>query len=142
MSTHTTTASKIQEISSKNIFVCLYYLDNKKIMKDMHNCTVGNLRNLYQEIFKRFVKPFYIPSLILISLFLIMNTKENAKYNKFRFAIFIFGLMLIILSESTSGYINNNYYENLKFIIIPFLIFLSLYLNFFYHLKLKLNKYL
>jgi lipopolysaccharide export system permease protein len=142
MDTHATTATKIQEISSMNLFVCLKFLNNKKQMKNMHNCTIQNLRNIYQEIFKRFIKPIYIPSLILISLFLIMKSKEDIKYTRFKFSIFLFGLIIIVLSESSSGYVSNTYLENIKFILIPLSILLFLYISFIYQLKFKFKNLL
>ena len=142
MNTHTTTATKIQEISSMNLFICLKFLNNKKQMKNMHNCTIQNLRNIYQEIFKRFIKPIYIPSLILISLFLIMKSKEDIKYTRFKFSIFLFGLVIIVLSESSSGYVSNTYLENIKFILIPLSILLFLYISFIYQLKFKFKNLL
>ena len=36
-----------------------------------------NLGNIFQEMYKRFVIPFYLPVLILISLLLIINSKES-----------------------------------------------------------------
>jgi lipopolysaccharide export system permease protein len=142
MNTHTTTASKIQEISSMNLLICLKFLNNKKQMEKMQNCTIQNLRNIYQEIFKRFIKPIYIPSLILISLFLIMRSKEDIKYTRFKFSIFLFGLVIIILSESSSGYVSNTYLENIKFILIPLSILLFLYISFIYQLKFKFKNLL
>ena len=137
MNTHTTTANKIQEISSRNLFICLKFIDNKKQMENMHNCTVQNLRNIYQEIFKRLIKPMYIPSLILIALFLIMKSKEDITYTKFKFLIFLFGLVIIVLSESSSGYVSSIYFENIKFILLPITILVFLYINFIYQLKFK-----
>ena len=125
-----------------NLFICLKFLNNKKQMKNMHNCTIQNLRNIYQEIFKRFIKPIYIPSLILISLFLIMKSKEDIKYNRFKFSIFLFGLVIIVLSESSSGYVSNTYLENIKFILIPLSILLFLYISFIYQLKFKFKNLL
>ena len=142
MNTHTTTASKIQEISSMNLLICLKFLNNKKQMEKMQNCTIQNLRNIYQEIFKRFIKPIYIPSLILISLFLIMRSKEDIKYTRFKFSIFLFGLVIIVLSESSSGYVSNTYLENIKFILIPLSILLFLYISFIYQLKFKFKNLL
>ena len=100
MNTHTVTDSKIQEASSYNLFTCLQKLYQKKKMNKMANCSNENLRNIYKEIFKRFIKPLYIPSLILISLLLIVRSKEDAQYNKMKYLIFLIGFLLIIFSES------------------------------------------
>ncbi len=45
------------------------------------NCYKNQPRGAYKELIRRLVGPFYIPVIILISLLLILTTKENLKYN-------------------------------------------------------------
>jgi lipopolysaccharide export system permease protein len=139
MNTHTVTDSKIQEASSYNLFTCLQKLYQKKKMNKMANCSNENLRNIYKEIFKRFIKPLYIPSLILISLLLIVRSKEDAQYNKMKYLIFLIGFLLIIFSESTLGYIENLYVKNIKYLLFPFMSLIILYSIFLYQLKFKIK---
>ena len=78
-------------------------------------------------MYKRLIVPMYLPILILTSLFLIIFTKENKIYKKFRILIFISGIVLIILSETLLRFIRGDFYYNFKIILIPIIIFLILY---------------
>ena len=55
-----------------------------------------------------------------------MFSKENKYYNRNRVIIFLFGIMIIILSETALKFIKEDFYSNLKIIILPvfFLIFI------------------
>ena len=141
LSTNTITLTKTQELSSTEIFNCLKKLskleDTKKNIIISQNCSINNLENLNKEIYKRFIIPFYIPSLIVISLLLILKSKENVNFTKFRIIIFIIGFVTIILSETTLSFINKSFSSNLKISLIPFIFFTILYLTLFYKLKFK-----
>ena len=104
------------------------------------NCTESNPRNIYKELFKRLISPFYLPVLILISLSLILTSKEDLKYNKNKFFIFFVGFGTIILSESSLGYITNNLMMNISISIIPIILTFIIYLIFIYKLKLSYKK--
>ena len=95
-----------------------------------HNCSKDTLDNLFQELYKRFVTPLYIPILILTCLFLIIFPKENKFYKKSRFLIFSTGIFIIILSEIISRFVRDNFINNLYILIIPFCIFIILYISF------------
>jgi lipopolysaccharide export system permease protein len=140
MSTHTVTQTKIQEVSTYELIYCVKSKITKDKSRNLMNCTEANLRNVYKELYKRLIIPFYIPSLILISLLLIIKSKENIEYFKFRILIFILGVLLIILSESTLGYITDFHLTNIKFVALPFLISLVVYFFYFYKLKFKIRK--
>ena len=86
--------------------------------------------DLFQELYKRFIIPLFIPVLILTSLYLIIITKENKSYQKFRLIIFSVGFTMIILSETLLRFIKKDFLFNIKIMIIPFLIFLFFYLIF------------
>jgi lipopolysaccharide export system permease protein len=105
------------------------------------NCNKSYPRNVYKELFKRLISPFYLPVLILISLFLILTSKENLKYNKNKFSIFFLGFGIIILSESSLGYIANNLTKNISILILPIILTLIVYLIFVYKLKLSFRKF-
>jgi lipopolysaccharide export LptBFGC system permease protein LptF len=82
------------------------------------------------------INPFYLPVLILISLLFILTSKENLKYNKYKYSIFLLGLGLIILSESSLGYISNNLNKNILILILPIFLTLFFYIIFIHKLKL------
>ena len=126
---------KIQETSTGDLIECLdrnfnYNSLNKKLIttREIQNCTIENLDNIYKEIYKRFIIPFYIPILILISTCLIIYSKESINYSRYRLVIFLIGLLTIIFSETTLKFIQNTFYLNIKLIVIPFFILSILYL--------------
>ena len=135
LDSHLITYKKIQEQSTASLIKCIKSIFGIKKYKII-NCKEDNPRDVYKEIFKRLISPFYLPVLILISLFLILTSKENLKYNKNKFLIFFLGFGIIILSESSLGYITNNLIENVIISILPIILTLILYLFFVYKLNL------
>jgi len=138
--------AKIQETSTANHIKCLSYYFNKDLTLNPDkvndaptsfglNCSFGSLDNIFQEMYKRFIIPLYLPVLILISLLLIVNSKESLLYNKYKTGVFISGLVVIIFSESTLRFVQNNFYSNVKVIVAPIIIMIFLY----YIFKLKFN---
>jgi len=136
MDSHLVTHKKIQEQSTESLIQCMQYIFGIKNYKVI-NCDKNNPRNIYKELFKRLISPFYLPVLILISLLLILTSKENLKYNKNKFLIFFLGFGVIILSESSLGYIANNLIKNFSLVILPIILTLIIYFIFIYKLKLS-----
>ena len=139
--------NKTQETSTKILISCLNkllnldfnFLENIDFKNSVHNCRYENLDNIYKELYKRFIIPFYIPTLILISLLLIMKSKENINYLKYRIVIFIIGINAIIFSEITLKFIQDIFLKNILIILLPLILFILLYLFFIQKLKLKFN---
>ncbi len=132
---------KTQEHLTGDLFTCVVVLKNNieeqvsTIRNKIFNCEKSNLDNIFAEIYKRLIIPLYLPCLILISSFLILNSKERINYNKYRVIIFLLGFFLIIFSETTIRFINNSIFNNLLLALIPVLITLILY----FHMFLKFN---
>ena len=120
---NTTTYIKTQEISSLRLIDCYLSLEDskQKIVDGFSvNCQLSNLPNILRELYKRFIIPLYIPILILVSLTLILISKEETNYTKLKLLIFFFGLFIIIFSETTLRFVDNNLLDNIKLILIPF----------------------
>ena len=141
--TNTTTYTKTQEISSIELIKCInnFYKfkreDFKKNSKNIKNCSIENINNILKELYKRFIIPFYIPILSMIPLLLIIISKENSKYQKLRLTTFLIGLTIIIFSETTIRLVSGSTIQNLSLIIIPLIIFITLYLYLFKKFKIK-----
>jgi len=135
MDSHLVTHKKIQEQPTISLIKCIQSIFNIKEYNIL-NCNKNNPRNTYKELFKRLISPFYLPVLILISLFLILTSKENLKYNKNKYLVFFIGFIIIILSESSLGYITNNLVKNILISILPVLLSFITYLIFIYKLRL------
>ena len=136
METHLITYKKLQEQSTKSLIKCLQSIFGIRDY-EIINCRQNNPRNVYKELVKRLINPFYLPLLILTSLLLILTSKENVKYNRNKFLVFILGFCMIILSESSLGYITNNLIRNFSILIFPIILTLIIYLFFIYKLKLS-----
>jgi lipopolysaccharide export system permease protein len=134
---NTITAYKIQETPTLNLFNCVNELLNNKGKYLFENCSKTNLDNIFEELFKRILIPFYIPCLLLVTLLLILKSKEESNYLKLRIFVFLFGFSIIIFSETTLKFISNNLIHSSKIIFIPFIFMFFLYLLFFYKFKFK-----
>ena len=127
--------NKIQETSTNDLLECIeryfnYDIANKKSVsgRKIPNCSSNGMHNVYKEIYKRIIIPFYIPILMLISTSLILYSKESINYSKYRLIMFLIGLLTIIFSETTLKFVQNTFVLNIKFMIIPFIILTILYL--------------
>tara|TARA_Y100000591_G_C21771693_1_gene665927 strand:- start:181 stop:1197 length:1017 start_codon:yes stop_codon:yes gene_type:complete len=143
LKTNTTTVIKTQETSTEDLIRCVEYLSKKKQQEALilDNCKYENLDNVFKELYKRFIIPLYIPIIILISLLILMKSKENINFYKYRIIIFLLGFSTIIFSETTIRFTSDNLNGNFKIIILPIIIFLLLYFVFLFQFKLKLLKH-
>ena len=123
--------SKLGEIRSSFLIDCLK--NNIKNRKDTKlRCGGENsflMKDIYEEIFVRFINPTYIVILSLISSLLILKPK-NEKYEKFsKFIIFLFGFIIILVSELSYKLINLGYQTEILSMILPAIFVIVFYLN-------------
>ena len=135
MHSHLVTHKKMQEQSTVSLIRCVKSIFEKKNY-NIINCDQTNPINIYKALFKRLINPFYLPVLILISLLFVLTSKENLQYSKHKYLIFMLGLGLLILSESSLGYISNNIQKNISILVLPMILTLLIYAAFIYKLKL------
>ena len=145
LESNTTTYKKIQENTLIDLFLCYQSLildknKNIKTFTSVENCSLSNLHNVLGEIYKRTIVPFYIPIIILISIMLILPTKENINYFKFKFLTFLSGIFVIIFSETTIRLIESSMLSNIKIFVLPVILIFILYSIIFYKFKLKQKK--
>ena len=136
----TTTTPKIQTLESKALIGCIYH--DLKNMKDKFQhkyllCNDKFIKDVKQELFKRFYKPIYLPLLALISSLLILMSKENQYYGHLKLTLFTFIFFIIIFSEMSLRYISYDQMGLVLFVSFPLLIFFLLY--FVLTVKLKSN---
>ena len=142
--TQTITVIKTQETSSKKLIDCVNIISSEKNLDELknkiyfRNCNLRNIPNIFKELYKRFIIPLYIPVLILISLMLLISSKESLNYSKLKLIIYFSGFSIIIFSETTLRLVANSYLENIKLIIMPFILIILIYSFFF--LKLNFNR--
>ena len=131
--TKTTVIPKLQENKSSNIVKC--YLNNINVQnqyfinRDELVCSKGSYKDVVQEIFKRFLIPLYIPVICLIACILFLNDKFSKVYTLKKILIFIFGFIVIFLSEISIKYSGINLVQDFLILIIPILLLIFTYLS-------------
>ncbi len=131
LSTSTIKAPKVQETSTKKLIDCLF--DNDKIQEF---CNEGFKKEIIPTLNRRIIVPFYIPILSIICAFYLIKP-HKIFLNKV--SIFIYGFILLLFMELAVRYTGINNYILFLFIILPVLLFLSLYpiLNYLFSKKLN-----
>ena len=145
-STNTILVTKTQEHKTVELLECVFSLTNRdikdkeKIKEKVRNCEVKNLDNIIAEIYKRLTIPFYIPALMLVSLMLIIHSKEKVNYSNYRIIIFLIGFLIIVFSETTLRFINDSFYNNLIISMIPIMVTILFYFYFIMKFNFKRSK--
>ena len=141
--TQTVTHQKTQENSSLELINCSLIFNNfkkdinNKIKNRINNCSIGNLENVYKEIYSRLIKPIYVAFLVTISLLLILKSKTDQTFKSYKFKVYSLGFFSIIFLESSSKFISINMLKNLLISAIPFLLIFSIYFYFLITLKVR-----
>lgn len=125
--TNTILVPKIQETSSLKLFKCTLIKKNLKKNNNERNCDLSIINEIDEELIKRFYKPIYIPLIAIICCFLIIFPKNNVKYNLQLRITFLFGIIILILSETTLRFSSLSYLHTLSYFIIPWILFFLTY---------------
>jgi len=137
----TTTFQKTQENSTLELIICsllLTNLKNKFIKTDVtkiNNCIPENLERIYEELYSRIIKPIYNILLILISLLLILKSKDDPTFKINNYKIYTLGFLFIVFLESSSKFVSTNLLQNIFLLILPFLLMFIIYIYFLKILK-------
>jgi lipopolysaccharide export system permease protein len=128
-----TTYPKIQEVPSGDIIECLN-LNYRNKISDFDNtkflqCKIESMNAIKQEFLKRFYKPFYLPLLSLISCLLILKSKENDDFDKFKIFLFLIIFFVIVISELSLRFSSSGQIGLYFFLILPLLTFITIYLS-------------
>ena len=140
---NTTTHQKTQENSTLELIMCSLVLNNLENefkfteIKVINNCLYENLKNIYEELYSRLLKPFYLTFLITITLLFILKSKDHPSFNSNKLKIYIFGFLFMIFVESTSNFVTTNLLQNLFLLLLPFLFILIIYIYFLGTLRVK-----
>ncbi len=136
-SSNTILSPKIQEMPSTLLLSCTI----KKLSNIDYNikfnfiCKKNMMNEVNQELFKRFYKPLYIPILTLMCCFLIIFPKNHISYKKNQRIIFLLTFLIIIFSEASLRYSTISSLTTIVYLVIPWLIFFSIYLIFYNRIK-------
>ena len=136
--------TKTQEHKTLELINCVMKLKQnipselKLIKEKVRNCEIKNLDNILSEIYKRLVIPLYLPTLMLLALLLIVNSKEKVNYSKLRLSVFLLGFFTIVFSESTLRFVGSSSNKNLMIAVSPFITLSFLYFYFILKFNLKI----
>ena len=128
-STKTILFPKIQEQKTTNLLQCLnsYYKYNKTYNTRLFRCEVSVIDSVSKEMYRRLISPFYILIVSLIASLLIIKSKNDFNYSKFKFITFLAGVFLIIFAEISIEFITDNLLKNSILIAFPLIITLIMY---------------
>ena len=140
----TTGQTKTQENSTTELLRCALILQKiigieKNTMRiyGFTNCRLDNLENIYQELYRRIILPFYDILLVMIALLVILKSKNEKSFSVYKFRVFISGFVLIIFLETSLKFININIEKNYFLLLLPVIIYLTLYSYFIKKLNFK-----
>ena len=93
----------------------------------MFLCDSQSLKNINQEIYKRFIKPTYFPLLTLLCCFLLTFSKIENNFTLRTIKVFLYVFSILVLSEILMRYVESS---NLLFIfvmILPLMLYFFIY---------------
>jgi lipopolysaccharide export system permease protein len=133
----TTSSTKTQENSTLQLFQCIINLKQITLLNiynnnfiHFDNCKIGNLKNIFKELYKRLIIPFYNPLLMVVALLLVLKSKSNSSFKLHKLKVFTLGFVSIILSEIASDFVSLNIYKNIFITLLPFMLFFLIYIYF------------
>ena len=127
----TTSYQKIQEAPTLDLFMCVnnYYFKNiSKSIINFLQCQEQSFDDVKQEIFKRIIKPFYIPLVALICCLVIFVSREKINFKRKRFYIFLISFLSLAYSEILLKYSGKSVFGFGLFLLTPIIFFIIVYL--------------
>ena len=131
-STKTILTPKIQELPSTQLIKCAYDFIDPYIKEDIKNfkCDESIVKEINQELLKRFYKPLYIPMLAILCSFLLIIPKNNILYNRNRNIIFLLTFLVLIISEGSLRYSTVSNFTMTLYLLLPWIAFSLTYFIF------------
>ena len=135
--TKSTVFPKIQETNSAKLIECFNsFLNNQKgFSEKLFKCNKDSINPVIQEIYKRFIVPFYIILSAFVASCLIIKSNTQINFFKFKIGIFLIGFILIVFSEGSSNILSFYNLNKSVITLLPFLITI-----FFYFIFTKFKK--
>ena len=130
----TVTDIKIQETNSDDLIKCVmsHFFDQIEsgsdyINNNVINCTIQSIQQIKKEVAQRLFGPIYILIIGLIAGSLILKSKNDLVYSKYKTFIFLSGIIIIILSEISSEYVCNSLFHMTINLSMPLLMIIFFY---------------
>ena len=120
--------AKMQELPSKKIIECsISLMKGISYREKMFLCDLNSLKNIKQEIYKRFVKPIYFPLLTLVCCFLLTFSKIENNFSFKTIKVFSYVFLILVLSEILMRYIETSQLLFILVIVTPIIIYFLIY---------------
>ena len=130
-----TSFPKIQELNNKLLIKCLSYNYQGKaneLESEIFTCSKNSIKDIKEEVFKRFYNPLYLLLLALIACMIFFISKEGKKFIFYKYVIFLTGFIVIVISEVSLRLASNNIFGLYFFITFPLFTILSLFIFSYY----------
>ena len=112
--------AKMQELPTRKIIECSISLMKEVSYREkMFLCDYESLKNINQEIYKRFIKPMYFPLLTLVCCFLLTFSRIENNFTLKTIKVFLFIFLILVLSEIIMRYIESSQLLFSLVIILP-----------------------
>tara|TARA_B100001029_G_scaffold176688_1_gene180051 strand:+ start:1464 stop:2591 length:1128 start_codon:yes stop_codon:yes gene_type:complete len=140
--TKTTVYRKFQETNTLQLLYC--FKESLPIVSEFLSkhqspflkCDVRK-DDILIEIFKRSYLPIYIPLLVLIGCCLVLISKDEFNYKLKRLLIFLYGFIIISLSEVLIRYSAKDLVNTIVFLSMPITVFIINYFFIYYKYGFK-----
>ena len=120
--------AKMQELPTRKIIECSISLMKEVSYREkMFLCDPGSLKNINQEIYKRFIKPFYIPLIALLSCFLLTFSKVQNNFTLKSTKVFLYVFLALIISETLMRYAEESKIQFISIMTVPIFLFILIY---------------
>ena len=120
--------AKMQELPTRKIIECSISLMKEVSYREkMFLCDYESLKNINQEIYKRFIKPMYFPLLTLVCCFLLTFSRIENNFTLKTIKVFLFIFLILVLSEIIMRYIESSQLLFSLVIILPVGIYFLIY---------------
>ena len=120
--------AKMQELPTRKIIECSISLMKEVSYREkMFLCDFESLKNINQEIYKRFIKPMYFPLLTLVCCFLLTFSRIENNFTLKTIKVFLFIFLILVLSEIIMRYIESSQLLFSLVIILPVGIYFLIY---------------
>ena len=122
--------AKMQELPSRKIIHCaMSLMKNVSYREEMFLCDFQSLKNINQEIYKRFIKPIYFPILTLMCCFLLTFSRVENNFTIKTVKVFLYMFLILVLSEISMRYLESSKLLFILVMVLPFIIYFLIYNN-------------
>ncbi len=130
-SSNTILVPKIQEVPSSQLLECSFKFYFKFFNEKVNfKCEEKILKDINQELLKRFYKPLFIPIIAILCCYLVIVSKNNINYKRNRKIIFLLTFSFLILSEASLRYSTVSPTTIIIYLLTPWVFFSLTYLIF------------